>query len=572
MVDRYKLGLSLSGGGLRAAFFHLGTLARLAELGLLRRVEVISTVSGGSIIGALYYLHLKNLLESKPDENITDHDYINLIQTIERDFLSATQKNLRILTFSDWKKNLKMATSNYTRSDRMGELLDQLIYAPASGHTPPIPMHCLKIYPQGSRPGFHPRADNRYRQAKVPILLLNSASLNTGRNWRFEASRMGESDKLYKQTSKISIIPHWQLPASYEQLPAPLKDFGLGKAVAASAAVPGIFKPLPLTGMYPDRTVQLVDGGLHDNQGVQGLLDESCNFFVISDASSQMEEDKKPSSMVTSVLSRSGSILNSRVREEQLVNMIKNSQNHTVALIHMTKGIIPPIVPLIGQENGKEEMSTVSPIDLQVQLALSRVRTDLDAFTEIEAYSLMCAGYKLSSKELTGMPSTRSPIKALWRFSQIEPYLTGPTTQYLHHLKVASSTFGKVFKLLPGMGWLGIPTIVILLYALIRQQWWKALFQNQAISWSWGHIILSALALVILFGFPSNRFLTWLVVLFKPGAFIYRLIYEGIIPLIGSVFSRLYLLVLNPLFLWLGEVERLKPTSRHKSEKINLVE
>ena len=41
-----KLGLALSGGGHRAAFFHIGAFARLAELGLLRPIQVISTVSG----------------------------------------------------------------------------------------------------------------------------------------------------------------------------------------------------------------------------------------------------------------------------------------------------------------------------------------------------------------------------------------------------------------------------------------------------------------------------------------------------------------------------------------------
>ncbi|MCI0733366.1 MAG: patatin-like phospholipase family protein, partial [Methylococcaceae bacterium] len=63
-----KLGLALSGGGFRAALFHIGTLARLAELDLLRHVQVLSTVSGGSIIGAMYYLKLKQLLEeTRPD-------------------------------------------------------------------------------------------------------------------------------------------------------------------------------------------------------------------------------------------------------------------------------------------------------------------------------------------------------------------------------------------------------------------------------------------------------------------------------------------------------------------------
>lgn len=54
MQNEKRLGLALSGGGFRASFFHIGVLARLAELDLLRPIEVISTVSGGSIIGALY--------------------------------------------------------------------------------------------------------------------------------------------------------------------------------------------------------------------------------------------------------------------------------------------------------------------------------------------------------------------------------------------------------------------------------------------------------------------------------------------------------------------------------------
>ena len=51
-----KVGLALSGGGFRASLFHIGVLARLAEQDILRRVEALSCVSGGSIIGAHYHL------------------------------------------------------------------------------------------------------------------------------------------------------------------------------------------------------------------------------------------------------------------------------------------------------------------------------------------------------------------------------------------------------------------------------------------------------------------------------------------------------------------------------------
>lgn len=52
-----KIGLALSGGGYRAAAYHIGTLRALRMLGILDRVDVISSISGGSIIAAYYALH-----------------------------------------------------------------------------------------------------------------------------------------------------------------------------------------------------------------------------------------------------------------------------------------------------------------------------------------------------------------------------------------------------------------------------------------------------------------------------------------------------------------------------------
>jgi len=51
------IGLALSGGGSRAIAFHLGCLRALHRAKLLDRVNSLSTVSGGSVIGALYACH-----------------------------------------------------------------------------------------------------------------------------------------------------------------------------------------------------------------------------------------------------------------------------------------------------------------------------------------------------------------------------------------------------------------------------------------------------------------------------------------------------------------------------------
>jgi hypothetical protein len=47
-----RVGLALSGGGIRSATFSLGLVQGLAKLGLLRRVDLLSTVSGGGYFGS----------------------------------------------------------------------------------------------------------------------------------------------------------------------------------------------------------------------------------------------------------------------------------------------------------------------------------------------------------------------------------------------------------------------------------------------------------------------------------------------------------------------------------------
>ena len=59
-----KIALSLSGGGYRAAAFHLGSMAYLDHakfdgISLLENVKIISTVSGGTITGVFYAYRIK---------------------------------------------------------------------------------------------------------------------------------------------------------------------------------------------------------------------------------------------------------------------------------------------------------------------------------------------------------------------------------------------------------------------------------------------------------------------------------------------------------------------------------
>ena len=55
-ADRWRktdlVGLCLSGGGYRAMLFHAGAIVRMNELGLLRKLDRVSSVSGGSMTAA----------------------------------------------------------------------------------------------------------------------------------------------------------------------------------------------------------------------------------------------------------------------------------------------------------------------------------------------------------------------------------------------------------------------------------------------------------------------------------------------------------------------------------------
>ena len=53
-MNERVIGLALSGGGSRAAAFHLGCLRALHDRDLLHRVRVVSGVSGGSLLAALW--------------------------------------------------------------------------------------------------------------------------------------------------------------------------------------------------------------------------------------------------------------------------------------------------------------------------------------------------------------------------------------------------------------------------------------------------------------------------------------------------------------------------------------
>ncbi len=473
-----KVGLALSGGGFRASLFHIGVLARLAEMDMLRHVEVLSCVSGGSIIGAHYYLKLRNLLQEKSDSQITREDYLALVHEMEKEFLDAIVTNPRMRVFSE-------ITTLGTRTDRMGELLDETLYAPiarvAKG-TRPI-LRDLIICPKDTS-DFRPKYSNWRRRNKVPILILNATTLNTGHNWQFTASFMGESPN----TIDPEIDGNERLRRMYymDEAPPPHDVMPLGRAVAASAAVPGLFTPIKLTGLYPERDVELVDGGVHDNQGAGGLREQDCTVLLVSDASGQLVSEPHPSRRAIDVVMRSNSTLMARVRElehKELRARKRAGLLRDFMFIHLKKDLLVEPVNWTQCDLQKESQPrpgappdsdklTQYGVRGDVQNLLSGIRTDLDAFSEAEAYALMASGYKMTGWDFPNCITSFRPdpgIDTRWRFLRVNDLIgtSGKADEFLAALKLAGSLLFKGVTLHPLTRWfLRLRRIHLILLAL----------------------------------------------------------------------------------------------------------
>ena len=577
IIDR--LGLGLSGGGFRASFFHIGILAQMADQGLLRHVEVISTVSGGSIIGALYYLHVKKLLESIPDDRITDQHYIDIVKEIELDFLKATEKNIRMSTFTNFIANFKLVLFEYSRSDRIAKLYNEAFYQLVlSGVTDPIQMQELKIYPKDGSTNFHPLTDNNSRKAKVPILVLNATSLNSGRNWQFTAQTMGEPPVLgINKFDKKPIRLRRADGDGYGNMvntPINQQQFSLGHAVAASACVPILFDPLAISNLYYNREdkenirVQLVDGGVFDNQGTDGLLQYDCTCFVISDAAGQMGTENNPAVDAIPVALRVGSILQDRVRTESLLHLTATNTNN-VAFISLREGLGIQQIGWFDKNNIQAPDILIPPssqdfgVDPRVQDSLSKMRTDLDAFTEVEAYSLMLDAYLMSKMELDNYKKTvncsdiQNSVSRFsnkdWAFLGIEKWMREPTEEYLKQLKVAQLTFGKALMLLP---WLLIPLFFIAFVSLYV--YWSQLVGLLFSSIPVYLIVIALLPLVINRIAPDLLKLLPFLEALRPTAMLAKAVGKVMLLTMGTVFVQLYLWIINPLFLKYGRLSNLK--------------
>jgi NTE family protein len=239
----------MSGGGYRAALFHLGTLRRLNELGILSKIDTFTSVSGGSIIAAQLATFLARV-EREHGKAIEGFD-------------AGVAKPMRAFAARDIRTGAALARlhpRNWFVPGAQGEAL-------------------AKAYAQGPAPGrLDDLPDN-------PRFVFLASDMRFRDQWVFDTGlrRVGSSSAGF----------------------GALGDWTLAQAVGASSCVPGAFgvvrakqEPSALTGgsyREPDRDrlvreIDLSDGGMFDNLGLEPVWRDH-ETVLVSDAAPSFKPD-----------------------------------------------------------------------------------------------------------------------------------------------------------------------------------------------------------------------------------------------------------------------------------------
>jgi len=249
-----QVGISLSGGGFRAVAFHLGCLRALYDRGILDQVAVISGVSGGSIIAAMY-AYSDDSFESFEDR---------VLQLLRRGLVTGIARH--------WLCSFKLLGS-------LSTLVASGVPAITSNLVGPVLNGLWKIILGGKPPrwidGISPpfrrwvSRTNAFERALADIIfgktqltdkrrdgieiVINACDLSTGSAFRFGSRESGcyRLGQIKDNDTKVS------------------------EAVAASAAFPILLPVLDReisftdrNGSHQNKPVFLTDGGVFDNLGI----------------------------------------------------------------------------------------------------------------------------------------------------------------------------------------------------------------------------------------------------------------------------------------------------------------
>ena len=248
--QRKGVALCLSGGGYRAALFHLGATRRLNEVGLLSDVDTFTSVSGGSIFASLVagYAVRRPDAWTQSQAPVPGYD-----DEVTRPMRELAQHNVRTRTVL-----AALLPWNWFKRDvQIDALADRL----ADG-----PMGHARLADLPERPRF----------------IFCSSEMQFRSQWTFDSG-----------IRQIGAEPSGQ---------AALGDWTIARAAASSSCLPGVFAPMSIHdqlsgGTYDGddakalaRGIVLSDGGMYDNLGVEPVWQDHATVLV-SDAGPSFKPD-----------------------------------------------------------------------------------------------------------------------------------------------------------------------------------------------------------------------------------------------------------------------------------------
>jgi NTE family protein len=244
------IALCLSGGGYRAMIFHLGALWRLNQLGFLKKLSRVSSVSGGSITAGVLALAWKDL---QFNENGVAGNLEEIVIKRLRRFANHTIDQGSII------KGILLP--RHSISDEVTEAYRDHLFGNAT----------LRDLP----------ADN-----EGPRFIINATNVQSKVLWRFSRPYMGDY--------RVGLVNN------------PTTELAL--AVAASSAFPPFLSPAQLELQPRDfdpnidavlkddayRTnVVLTDGGVYDNLGLETAW-KSYDTILVSDGGGSTADEPDP--------------------------------------------------------------------------------------------------------------------------------------------------------------------------------------------------------------------------------------------------------------------------------------
>lgn len=302
-----QFAIALSGGGFRATLAAVGVLRFFASANLLSHVSVISSVSGGSVASGQFaagydQIAGKGFSLQAFDEGVTS-PLLRLVSS-----KSMTMK----LVSNSWKA-LRPGVS---RTDVLADVLDDCFY----------------------------KGQKLCQITDKCDFVINATNLNSGSRFGFQQYRIGDYTLGFAK---------------------PLESLRLAQAVAASAAVPGVFAAMDLDQhSFPcdmGYSPTLVDGGVYDNLGVEPIKFEKRACLVVANSGGTFRVGKLKRVPIAGLLSRSNSVMyrqSSALRMRDLVERFKQWERANYAAVE----IVAPTSALRGVVFGLgTTMDTVSP-------------------------------------------------------------------------------------------------------------------------------------------------------------------------------------------------------------------